>query len=311
VQNIIDIFESFLGPHRRHDEYKGQVSFDCPACSAENGLIDGDGKGNLEINYFKNVFKCWVCADQNDMKGNVVKLIKTYGNKNILNQYFLIKPEIVQSEREFETYVELPESYKKFTKAKEGDYKYSEALHYIRERGITDEIIDKFNIGFTSHGPMHSRIVIPSYDETNRLNYFIARWFSKKYNKLKYINPDVPKQEIIFNEYLINWDATIYLVEGVFDHIVVPNSIPLLGKNISELLFYKLQTKAKANIVVLLDNDAFNDAVKLYHKLNFGVLNDRIRICKLPDGFDPSKVFEKFGNKGIIHYLSKSGKLKN
>jgi hypothetical protein len=50
----------------------------------------------------------------------------------------------------------------------------------------------------------------------------------KEYNKLKYINPKAEKQEIIFNIGKLNLDATIYLVEGVTDHIVTPNSIPLL-----------------------------------------------------------------------------------
>jgi hypothetical protein len=50
----------------------------------------------------------------------------------------------------------------------------------------------------------------------------------KRNNKLKYINPKAEKQEIIFNIGKLNLDATIYLVEGVTDHIVTPNSIPLL-----------------------------------------------------------------------------------
>jgi DNA primase len=75
---------------------------------------------------------------------------------------------------------------------------------------------------------LYNRIIIPSYDLNGDLNYFIARWYPKEYNKLKYINPKAEKQEIIFNIGKLNLDATIYLVEGVTDHIVTPNSIPLL-----------------------------------------------------------------------------------
>jgi hypothetical protein len=54
---------------------------------------------------------------------------------------------------------------------------------------------------------------------------------------MKYKNPEAQKEILIFNEYLINWDETIYLVEGAFDSIFIPNAIPMLGKFMSEHLF--------------------------------------------------------------------------
>ena len=62
-QFLVDIFESFLGEPRKHNDDTGQVAFDCPACSAEKGLVEGDGKGNLEINYNRNIFHCWACSE--------------------------------------------------------------------------------------------------------------------------------------------------------------------------------------------------------------------------------------------------------
>ncbi len=48
---IVDILEDILGDYRMHNDYKGQMSFDCPVCSYEiKGLDHGDGKGNLEVN---------------------------------------------------------------------------------------------------------------------------------------------------------------------------------------------------------------------------------------------------------------------
>jgi hypothetical protein len=47
----------------------------------------------------------------------------------------------------------------------------------------------------------------------------------------------------------------------------------------------------------------------LYRELNFGNLRDRIRIVKPPEGYDPSKLFEKFGNKGIVALLKTAYKL--
>lgn len=79
---LASIFESFLGEPRKHNHDNGQIAFDCPACSAEKGLYEGDGKGNLEVNYHKGVFKCWVCYETNRMYGPLENLVKKYGTKS-------------------------------------------------------------------------------------------------------------------------------------------------------------------------------------------------------------------------------------
>lgn len=308
---VVNILEGFLGDCRKHNEDTGQVSFDCPACSEDKGMPEGDGKGNLEINYYKDVFRCWACKDTNDMYGGVSRLIKRYGNLKILADYRLLQPEKQWNGKELELkLLALPEGYRRLTDCSSRDFKYNRAMWYLEDRGVTPEIIEKFKIGYTTAGQFFNRIIIPSYNADGILNYFIARWFDKQRNKYKYINPEASKQEIIFNERYINWDATIYLVEGAFDHIVVPNSIPLLGKDLSNILFYELHEKAKANIVVLLDEDAYDRAQDLYWELNVGRLTDRIRICRLPTGHDPSSIFKEWGAKGIVNYLQKPIKLK-
>lgn len=273
-------------------------------------MPEGDGKGNLEINYKKDVFKCWVCKDTNNMSGTIVKLIKKYGNAKHLKDYKLFKPDAkLSNDDRKHIEVKLPEGFKRLKDCTSKDFKYNSALEYLHKRGITDDIIEKFEIGYTTKGQFFNRIIIPSYDEDGVLNYFIARWFDRHYNKLKYLNPDVEKQSIIFNEGRVNWDATVYLVEGVFESIIMPNSIPLLGKYIYEILLDKLYENANANIVVCLDGDAYDDAVRLYNQLNFGKLSNRIRIVETPIEYDPSLINEKLGKRGIIKLLKRTKKL--
>ncbi len=309
---IASILEGFLGDSRKHNEDSGQISFDCPACSMEKGMPEGDGKGNLEINYDRDVFKCWVCKDTHYMSGSIIKLIKKYGNDKNLRDYKLFKPEaFLSNDDKKQIQVHLPEGFRPLKECNPKDFKYNLAMEYLRSRRITDEIIEKFNIGYTTRGTYFNRIIIPSYDSDGILNYFIARWFDKAYTKLRYINPEAEKQEIVFNEGKVNWDSTIHLVEGVTDHIVVPNSIPLLGKYMDEKLLDMLHDKAKANIVIFLDGDAVEDAIILYKKLNFGKLKGRIRIAIVSEIFDPSKIYEKFGPRGIITALKTAKKLEN
>jgi DNA primase len=139
---------------------------------------------------------------------------------------------------------------------------------------------ERYNIGFCLDGDYGNRIIIPSYDEYGKLNYFIARSYLL-YTKLKYKNPEVQKEIIIFNEKLINWDEKIYIVEGAFDSIFIPNSIPMLGKFMSDHLFDKLYDQAKGGITIVLDPDAWNDAERLYHRINCGKLMGKVNIVKL------------------------------
>lgn len=305
---VVDILKSFLGEPRKHNEDTGQVAFDCPACSDEKNLAEGDGKGNLEINYNRGMFKCWSCGETHHMHGPVIKLLKKYATPKNIRDYLLVKPDtdLITNKDKPKIILTLPEGYKKLSECTEKDFKYPQAMAYLRERGITDEIIENYEIGYTFKGKFFNRVIIPSYDAEGELNYFIARWFSKEPTKLKYLNPDAEKQEIIFNEGKVNWDATIYLVEGATDHIVTPNSIPLLGKFLSAQLLELLQDKAQSFVVIVLDDDAKIDCLRLYKEINFGKLRDKVRVCFPPNGYDPSLIFEKLGNKGIVNLLKNS-----
>jgi DNA primase len=99
---------------------------------------------------------------------------------------------------------------------------------------------------------------------------------------MKYKNPAVPKDEIIFNESLIDWEKDVYLVEGAFDSFFLENSIVMLGKVMSKLLFETLYNNAKGNIIICTDGDAWANGLKLYHELNGGTLYNKIKIIKLP-----------------------------
>ena len=116
--------------------------------------------------------------------------------------------------------------------------------------------------------------------------------------------------DIIFNEGRINWDSNIYLVEGVFDHVAIPNSIPMLGKILNDVLFKKLVSQAEAKVIILLDSDAKKDALKLYKRLNSTRLRGKILIVDMPEGFDIADVHQKLGKKGVIKLLTTARKIK-
>ena len=52
------------------------------------------------------------------------------------------------------------------------------------------------------------------------------------------------------------------------------------------MLFDKVYNNAKGNVIIALDGDAWNNAIKLYHELNGGELYEKIKIVKLPNDQD-------------------------
>jgi len=288
-QPIIDILVEILGDYKLHNELKGQLTFNCPVCSYEiKGLNDLDNKYNLEVNYNYHVYKCWVCAETHETHGSIYKLIKKYGKSNHIKKYDLYKPdEFKKTDSIYIPKVRLPKEYVEFSKVSNGIKllpQYKQAYNYLKKRNITDDIIEKFKIGFCRSGQYENRIIIPSYDSELEINYFIGRSFLSN-TKLKYLNPTAEKEKIIFNEYLIDWNKPIYLVEGVFDSIFLDNAIPMLGKYISDNLFQKLYQNG-GKITIVLDPDAVEDARKLYHKLNCGKLMGKVSIVELQGNQD-------------------------
>jgi DNA primase len=276
---LVELLEEVLGDHGLHYPNRGQISFNCPVCD------DGRNKHNLEVNYIDNVYKCWSCGDSEGTHGPLGRIFDKYGNKKQKKLYNVLKPEtVVKRERPKKT-LKLPDS---FTLFKDSSPVYPvrrQAMNYLKSRGITDEMIEKYQIGFCDKGDHSGRIVIPSYNTKGELNYYIARSWNPM-SRAKYKNPIAEKDKIIFWENLIDWNKDIYLVEGAFDGLFLENSIPMLGKHMSELLFETLYMKAKGNITICLDADAIKNAIKLYHELNGGDLWGRIKLIKLPDDKD-------------------------
>lgn len=321
---LIILLTSFLGEYGKHcGEW---YSFNCPCCAEING-VESDNKYNLEVNVEpeKLIFHCWKCGDTNDMKGRLSKLIKRYGGyqvyeeyKEIINDYKATKlfsfnenndlsGDIVTTDK-----IHLPSLYKPI---RGNDYKAKEAIDYLQQRGINQKLIDKFNIGYVGndYNPdflMKNRIVIPSYNEYCDLNYWVGRDFTGK-SKLRYKNPKLEKKNFVFNEKYINWYEDVTLVEGVFDHIVVPNSMPLLGKNLDNTFVHynKILEKARNNINIFLDDDALFNAKKIYKLLNNTDLRGRIRLIECPNGYDASQIYQEFGNKGIIEVMRSAKEL--
>ena len=130
VEVLIDLLTDVLGEHHNHYESKGQISFDCPVCAQEKGLDGGDGKGNLEINYIRHVFKCWACGETLGTHGPLGKLFDKFGTKKQKKLYDIVKPEELKIEEKKRVYLRLPEGFTLFKNSNPRFIPHIEAYNY-------------------------------------------------------------------------------------------------------------------------------------------------------------------------------------
>lgn len=300
---LIGIF----GDIRKSYDNGNQISFDCPECSAEKG-VEYDFKGNFEFNLEIGKCNCWACGEINNTKGDISYAIKRFGSKSDYeffknlnidfdnpNEDAKVKKEKLIKNQEKINNLKLPENYIFWRDADPKDLFHNMAIDYLKNvRKIDDKSLDKFKIGFCVEGKYAGRILIPSFDKNDKLNFFVTRTFLE--HKNKYDNVEIIKGEIIFNEKFIDYNEDIYVCEGPLDYIRFDNAVLLLGKKLSVKLYKDLYFKAKKNIIIALDPDALDDAYKLYRQLNSGRLNGRVRILKLKE-HDVSKLYEIYGRE--------------
>jgi DNA primase len=290
----IKILNKILGTsYQTGDEYL----FYCPKCEHR--------KRKLSINLTKNKFKCWIC----DYSGKeIYRLVRRFGTRDQRHQWAqvsnieindfenLFQEEVVE-EREVAT---LPEEFVSLTN-KSLPLNSIQARRYLKKRNICKKDILKWKIGYCPSGDYQKRIIIPSFSENGKLNYFIARAYDNSWKK--YLNPSVSK-DIIFNELYIDWEKDITLVEGAFDAIVAgDNSIPLLGSTLREnsVLFQKL-VENEPEIYIALDPDAEKKSLNLISDLLlYGIKIFKINISPYLDvGEMTQEEFKKRKKEAVL-----------
>ena len=252
-QSVVNILDDILGPgtSMKNDE---QAHY-CPFCHHH--------KKKLQINIQTQQWHCWVC----DAKGKRIQrlLRRLHVDSHKLKKIYEIYGDdyVVYSNNTEEEKVELrlPNEFQSLLKEPKGfNPLFGKVKEYARKRGISQGDIKRYNIGYCDSGHYANRIIIPSYDNNNRLNYFIARSVFDE-ETFKYKNPPVSKNVIMF-ENQINWNEPITLVEGVFDAMAVKrNAIPLLGKFVPKTLNDTIYKKEVKSINILLDEDAQEQAL--------------------------------------------------
>ena len=280
---LVNLVNSVLGAGKR--TARGNQAYTCPFCHHH--------KPKLEVNFTENKqgnnpWQCWVCGK----RGKTIKSL--FKQVQVDATYFqelgkLVKNVSNEDTKIIHNILELPKEFKTFIHNK--DLTARHALAYLKKRNISNQDILKYNIGYCDSGPYNNMIVVPSYDNNGKLNYFTARSFEKD-PFTKYRNPETSRDIIPF-ELFINWDLPIILCEGPFDAIAIKrNAIPLFGKNIQSNLMKKIVTSKVQKIYIALDTDAVKQALGFCEQLLD--IGKEVYLVEM-QGKDPSEMgFENF-----------------
>ena len=184
----------------------------------------------------------------------------------------------------------------------DGSIEYKIARNYAKKRNLTKCDIVKYNIGYCSKGPFANRLVFPSYDADNNLNFYSCRsYYDDGY---KYKNSEFSKNIVGF-ENMIDFDFPIYLCEGALDAIALKrNAIPLFGKTLSVKLKATIVQSKCPEVNIVLDDDALGSAIKIAQYINsIGKVAKLVRL----DGKDPNvlgfcKTMEQIKNTSVLDF---------
>lgn len=230
-----------LKPLGLHRTSINQIKFNCPLCEKSGSAIN---KYNLEVktSSLGGFFHCWAC----NYKGTLYKLVKDYGFKEFLH-LFDTRPAYEKGEAKEIVLFELPHHIYNVLNHKE-------SAEYLLSRGLTKEKIREREIKYCYSGVSKGAIIFPSYTSNGELTAFVIHQPKlKKY----YIN----KKEnfVCFYESFIDKRVPIIVTEGVFDALVVPNAVPILGTTISnELQIFLSYTE----VIYIPDTDLFKKVKK-------------------------------------------------
>jgi len=282
-------------------------------------------ENSFSANLQKNIWHCFVCGKGGNVFDFVMALedVKLAEAAEIIAKSFGIprkttpgssqKPlggaKKAKAEPEVNAKQEEPERAKKeeeYNKPLSFTLKNLDHTHpYLKERGLTEETIKTFGLGYCDKGIMKGRIVIPITNWKGELVAYAGRWpGDHPDNESKYKLPLGFKKHLeVFNfhkaVYSMSIDGKLIIVEGFFDCMKIwqagfMNVVAVMGAEISEeqAEFITKTLGKDGRIITLFDGDeagyhgAFKALSMFLHK-NF------VKEIRLDKGQQPDKLTEK------------------
>jgi ribosomal protein L37AE/L43A len=277
---IVSLLNEILNQTARLRKNGAQAVYFCPCCHHY--------KRKLEVNLETGQWHCWTCNIKGSYLGSFLTKVKA--SDSYRQKMAQLTGDLRLAQRRKPTQapneVVLPEEFLPLSKPV-ASVEYKNAVAYLKRRGILREDILRYNIGYCEEGDYAFHIVVPSYDAEGNLNFFIGRRYYDVEGMIPHKKPEV-SMDIVGFESFVNYNEPLSLCEGFFDAMAIRNNaIPLFGKYPSKKLRQKMILHGTRRVNMVLDDDAFKDAVRNYEMLVKDVPNLEVHVVSL-SGKDPS-----------------------
>jgi len=252
----------------------------CPRCE--------DTKGKLYFNEQKKVGCCFheECAWFKDRGGVTERRLRAFLTKAGVSY---AEPEVVKAAPEAD--VKLPDEFVPLDDL--DDSLFEDISGYLESRGLTARAVQRAHLGYCEKGRFWGYIVFPVFNEDGEVVYWQGRRYKKR--EPKFYNPKSSlKTDLVYHIGDGKRPKVIVLVESIINAMTLDSGYPmhtvtifaLLGKAMSEeqmntILLYE---KCVKEVVIALDDDAWDEAVAIASRLD-GVVPS-VRIASVPRGRD-------------------------
>lgn len=256
----------------------------CPYCHREN-------KMGVNLSMWRtNCFRCGEHPSPTQMimdiesLDNYGELIKLLNNGEFTELEF--RDEKVELSEKKPIY--LPEGFKNISF---GTSQLAKSMRsYMAKRGFDVEILSKFGIGYCNKGPLFGYIIIPFF-YGGELRYYNARQVMG--NGPRYNNPSkdltgLGKEFLIFNYDALSMYRSVFICEGAINALTLGDrGIALMGKAFSRYQVNQIIKSPCKHIIILLDPDAKEYAIKLALELS---PFKKVKVVFLPENEDVNSI---------------------
>lgn len=320
--------ESLMGEGTPHHTNKGmQYSYKCPICD--------DYKERFFVNIDRKVCYCHNC----EYKGSIITFISDFNSVSWQDAldvfreyegYDFVLPEDIEQEIYDKLYNTVTTEIPKIAHPLPEEFQLVEdltgktrnkVLKYLKSRGVTLDMAERYYIGYCSEGKYEDRIIMTDFENSD-LVYWQARTIlptpknpilKKAFRKV--LNPSltqeqlesgvraIDKSDVVSNIDFILEEGIAVLCEGRMDSYTIGDTGACIhGKSISDTQFMKLvMNKNKIDLVVVMfDGDAFNKSLVTADRLYKHF--DDVLVTKLPKDADPNSL----GRKKVIEHINEA-----
>jgi|7_EtaG_2_1085326.scaffolds.fasta_scaffold07242_3 DNA primase len=310
VQRKLQLIEASFGKVKLAASGKDVIAI-CPFCQIIKKTKST--KRKLAINLETGIYHCWVCESKGPNIGSVA-LKHSLQNEIAKELFVCFKRSNHKEEIKEEQTVILPSDFKMIANFYRKDKSSKLGFEYLSRRGFPLDKIWRFKVGVSNIYPFKDRVIFPSFDNDQKLNYFVARTINKE-NKKRYYNCKISRKNIIFNEIDLDFSKPLVIVEGVFDLLNCPeNATCILGSWIDHNyhIFQKI-VQNNTPVILCLDYDAMEKTQKIAKMLYEYCIDVRISQHSSKDFGDMERdevnywidTSKRFDNINRISYLIK------